>query len=57
MSFDKTEYQLTLFLRQSPTAGDAYQGNGSVQKNHMLSLKICISLNVLELTDSRKNLQ
>jgi len=31
MNFDKTRYQLTLFLRQPFAVNDANQGNGSVQ--------------------------
>jgi len=32
MSFDKIEYQLTLFPRQSYTASGDKQGNGSLQR-------------------------
>jgi len=40
MSFDKTEYQLTLFLWQSTAAGDANRGNGLCKENHYIIFKI-----------------
>jgi len=47
MSFDKIEYKLSLFPRRPSTVNDGNQENGSVQ----VYFKICMSLNVLELTD------